>query len=117
MHRSHDRVNSKMHRCNVDPTGRILAITYGGFVGPQEVRQCLETVRSLAGRVTSGFVLFTDSTHLEEMELECAPVLGEIMEHRNAPTFYFSNVDSERRKRRRRRHSSQLTRLQVAQAT
>jgi hypothetical protein len=38
MHRRHDRVNSKMHRCNVDPTGRILAITYGGFVGPQEMR-------------------------------------------------------------------------------
>ena len=37
MPRSHDRVNSKMHRCKVDPTGRILAITYGGFVGPQEV--------------------------------------------------------------------------------
>ncbi len=27
-----------------------------------------------------GFILFTDSIHLEKMDLECAPVLGELME-------------------------------------
>jgi hypothetical protein len=69
-----------MHQCNADLTGRILAITYSGFVGPKEVRQCLETVRGLAGTVVPGFILFTDSIHLEKMDLECAPVLGEIME-------------------------------------
>jgi hypothetical protein len=67
-----------MHQCNADLTGRILAIVYSGFVGPKEVRQCLESERGLAGTVVPGFILFTDSIHLEKME--CAPVLGEIME-------------------------------------
>ena len=69
-----------MHQCTADPTGRILAITYSGFVAPEEVRQCLETVRGLAETVRPGFVLFTDLVHLENMNPECAPVLGEIME-------------------------------------
>ena len=69
-----------MHQCTADPTGRIIAITYSGVVGPQEVRQCLETVRSLSGTVRPGFVLFNDLTHVDSMDPECAPVLGEIMD-------------------------------------
>jgi hypothetical protein len=69
-----------MHQCTADPTGRIIAITYSGVVGPNEVRQCLETVRSLSGTVRPGFVLFNDLTHVDSMDPECAPVLGEIME-------------------------------------
>ena len=40
----------------------------------------METVRALSGKLMPGFILFTDSIHLEKMDLECAPVLGEIME-------------------------------------
>lgn len=69
-----------MNQCTVDPTGRILAVTYCGRVGPREVQGCLETIRRLAPTVKPGFVLFTDMTHLENMESECAPVLGEFME-------------------------------------
>ncbi len=69
-----------MHQCNVDPTGRILAISYSGVVSPGEIRQCLQTVRSLAETIKPGFILFTDLVHLENMDPECAPELGEIME-------------------------------------
>jgi hypothetical protein len=74
------RVKSCMHQCTADPTGRIIALSYSGVVRPKEVRQSLETVRILGGTVRPGFVLFNDLTHIDSMDPECAPVLGEIME-------------------------------------
>ncbi len=69
-----------MYQCSADPTGRILAVTWSGFVGPEEVQACVETVRGLAGTVKPGFVLFTEMTHVKSMDPECAPILGQLME-------------------------------------
>jgi DNA-binding CsgD family transcriptional regulator len=69
-----------MYQCSADPTGRILAVSWSGFVEPKELQDCLETVRGLAGTVKPGFVLFTDMTHVKNMDPECAPVLGQLME-------------------------------------
>ena len=37
-------------------------------------------MRGLSGTVRPGFVLFNDLTHVDSMDPECAPVLGEIMD-------------------------------------
>jgi hypothetical protein len=69
-----------MYLCNADPEGRVLCISYGGRVGPDEVDKCFETVRELGDVLKRGFFLFTDMSHLETMDLACAPTLGKIME-------------------------------------
>jgi hypothetical protein len=69
-----------MIRCNADKSGRVLTLDYSGHVGEEETRECLETIRSLIDRLQPGFILFSDLSHLEVMDLDCAPAIGEIME-------------------------------------
>jgi len=69
-----------MYKCNADPSGRILSVSYSGVVGAGEVEACLKVVRGLLKSMQPGFFLFTDMTHLESMDPECATGLGKIME-------------------------------------
>ena len=66
--------------CKADKSGRVLTISYGQRVGVEDVRRCLETVRDLMGQLKPGFLLLTDLSNLESMEVSCALELGVIMD-------------------------------------
>jgi hypothetical protein len=66
--------------CNVDESGRVLTMSYGGHVVAEEMKCCLGTVRDLMDQLKAGFFLLTDLSNLESMEASCAPDLGEIMD-------------------------------------
>ena len=58
----------------------LLAIRYGGRIGPDETRQCAEEVRIALAGVKPGFRLLVDLTDLESLEVSCAPYIRNIME-------------------------------------
>src|SRR5277367_4938789 len=70
--------------CNVDESGRVLTMSYGGHIVAEEMRCCLGTVRDLMDQLKPGFFLLTDLSNLESMEASCAPELGAIMDLCNA---------------------------------
>jgi hypothetical protein len=70
--------------CNVDESGHVLTMSYGGHVVAEEMRRCLGTVRDLMDQLKPGFFLLTDLSNLESMEASCAPELGAIMDQCSA---------------------------------
>jgi hypothetical protein len=66
--------------CKVDESGRVLTMSYSKHIGADEMRRCLGTVRDLMEEVKPGFLLLTDLSNLESMEVSCAPELGAIMD-------------------------------------
>ena len=66
--------------CKVDESGGVLTMSYSHHVGAEEMRRCLGTVRDLMGQLKAGFLLLTDLSNLESMDLACAPELGAIMD-------------------------------------
>jgi len=66
--------------CKVDESGGVLTMSYSQHVGAEEMRRCLGTVRDLMGQLKAGFLLLTDLSNLESMDLACAPELGAIMD-------------------------------------
>src|ERR1700733_3494410 len=61
--------------CNVDESGRVLTMSYGGHVVAEEMRRCLGTIRDLMDQLKPGFFLLTDLSNLESMEASCASEL------------------------------------------
>jgi hypothetical protein len=57
-----------------------LTLNYSGHVDELEMGRCLESVRNFLPHLQSGFLLFSDLTHLDSMDLECAHDIGELME-------------------------------------
>jgi hypothetical protein len=70
--------------CNVDESGRVLTMSYGGNVLAEEMKCCLGTIRDLMDQLKPGFFLLTDLSNLESMEASCAPELGAIMDQCSA---------------------------------
>lgn len=54
-------------------------MTYSQHVGAEDMRRCLGTVRDLMESLKPGFLLLTDLSSLESMDVSCAPELGAIM--------------------------------------
>jgi len=70
----------RMILCSVDELGGVLTMSYSQHVGDEEMRRCLGTVRDLMSRLKPGFLLLTDLSNLESMDVSCAPELGAIMD-------------------------------------
>jgi hypothetical protein len=70
--------------CNVDESGCVLTMSYGGRVVAEEMRCCLGTIRDLMDQLKPGFFLLTDLSNLESMEASCATELGAIMDQCSA---------------------------------
>jgi hypothetical protein len=68
-----------MISCSADESGQILTISYGRRVGLAEIGKALDDLRGLVPRMKPGFTLFSDLTHLEAMDPDCAADLGEAM--------------------------------------
>ena len=69
---------------NVDPSGRMLTMTYSQHVGAEDMRRCLGSVRELIADLQSGFLLLADLSGLDSMDPSCAPDIGAIMDLFNA---------------------------------
>jgi hypothetical protein len=61
---------------SIDISGRVFTLSYSGHVTPSE----MDAVRSHMDRLRPGFVLLSDLTHLESMDVECAEGLGAVMD-------------------------------------
>jgi len=66
--------------CNANKSGRVLTMSYSQHVGAEQMGECLEIVRGLMTNLEPGFLLLTDLSNLESMDIACAPALGGIMD-------------------------------------
>ena len=64
----------------VDQTKQLLQLRFSGSVGLEEAQACLKEVRELVAEIRPGFMLLTDLSELERMELSCEPLIDEVME-------------------------------------
>lgn len=58
----------------------LIHIRYRGQVTCEELKACAEKVKSLLPQMRKGFAMLTDISDLESMELECVPVLTQVMD-------------------------------------
>jgi hypothetical protein len=65
---------------HADDSGRILTLSYRRHVTPREMEDCLDALRHRMGHLRPGYVLLSDLTSLDSMDLACAETLGVIME-------------------------------------
>jgi uncharacterized 2Fe-2S/4Fe-4S cluster protein (DUF4445 family) len=63
-----------------DAPRNLIQIRHLGHVTALEMEACIETVKKLIPGMRAGFTLLTDLSGLDSMELECAGVLGRIMD-------------------------------------
>jgi hypothetical protein len=68
-----------MIACSADESGQILTTSYGRRVSPADMRKGLDDLRGLVPGMKPGFTLFSDLTHLEAMDPDCAADLGAAM--------------------------------------
>jgi hypothetical protein len=64
----------------VDQPKSLVVIRYCGRIGPDDVKQAREEVRSGLGKLESGFRLLVDLNELESMEVSAAPHVEKIMD-------------------------------------
>ena len=68
-----------MFHAEVDMSKRLMTVSFAQHVGSEEMKSCLERVRSMLGDIKPGFRLLTDLSSLESMAASCATDLGEMM--------------------------------------
>jgi len=66
--------------CNANKSGSVLTMSYSQHVGVEQMEDGLETVRGLMAHLKPGFLLLTDLSNLESMDIACASALGGIMD-------------------------------------
>jgi hypothetical protein len=69
-----------MFQTEFDSSRRLLKITLSGHSTAEEVRSCLDNLRSLLADVKPGFKLFADLSGILSMPTSAAPYVGQIME-------------------------------------
>jgi hypothetical protein len=68
-----------MFHAEVDISKRLMTMSFAQHVGSEEMKSCLEKVRSMLVDIKPGFRLLTDLSSLESMGASCATDLGEMM--------------------------------------
>jgi hypothetical protein len=68
-----------MFHAEVDTSKRVLTVSFAQRVDSQEMKSCLEKVRSILVEIEPGFRLLTDLTSLDAMDANCSKDLGEMM--------------------------------------
>ena len=69
-----------MFKIELDQPGNRLTIGYSGHVNPDETRRCAEEIRVAATNIEPGFRLLVDLTHLQAMDVSCAPHIRSMMD-------------------------------------
>jgi len=68
-----------MFHAEVDTSKRVVTVSFAQRVDSQEMKSCLEKVRTILVEIEPGFRLLTDLTSLESMDANCSKDLGEMM--------------------------------------
>jgi anti-anti-sigma regulatory factor len=69
-----------MFRIELDESRNLLTIGYSGHVNPDETHRCAEEIHLAVTKLKPGFRLLVDLTHLQSMEVSCAPHIRDIMD-------------------------------------
>jgi hypothetical protein len=64
----------------VDQAKQLLQLRFSGSVGLEEAQACLKEVRQLVAGIRPGFMLLTDLSELDRMDISCEPLIDEVME-------------------------------------
>ncbi|MDB6153403.1 MAG: hypothetical protein JWL90_1856 [Chthoniobacteraceae bacterium] len=73
-----------MYRTEADSSGRVVTMSFSEHVGSDEMSCCFNQLRALLDHMQPGFLLLTDLSGLDSMDVECAACIGEIMDLCNA---------------------------------
>ncbi len=73
-----------MYRTEADSSGQVVTMCFSEHVGTDEMCCCLEKLRSLLDHMKPGFLLVTDLTGLDSMDVGCASCIGDMMDLCNA---------------------------------
>ncbi len=69
-----------MLQIEADEPERLLRVTFGGRVDPEELKGGYERVHALLAKMPPGFRLLVDLSGLESMDLSCAMQIGRTMD-------------------------------------
>ena len=72
-----------MWSASVDPARALLQLAYAKRVDSTEVAACAKRACELLAELSPGFTLLTDLSGLEQMELDCEPLIGLMMDEFN----------------------------------
>jgi hypothetical protein len=64
----------------LEPARNLVVVRYHGRVGPDDAQRYLEEARPALSAMQPGFRLLADLTHLEAMDVACAPYIRQIMD-------------------------------------
>lgn len=65
---------------HLEPTRRFLRLQYRGAVVSDDVAAVIPRIEAAVSEFGSGFVLITDFTELEEMDIECVGPIARVMD-------------------------------------
>ena len=65
---------------HLEPTRRFLRLQYRGAVVPDDVAALIPRIEEAVSQFGAGFVLITDFTELEQMDLECVGPITRLMD-------------------------------------
>jgi anti-anti-sigma regulatory factor len=69
-----------MYHSEIEESTNLLQVRYTGHVDAEQTRRCAMECEAAVRKLRPGFRLFTDMTHLEEMDLACVPHLKRMMD-------------------------------------
>jgi hypothetical protein len=69
-----------MFEVTVDKSRNLLTVSYAGNVGLEEAKRGKERILALLGELQQGFRMLTDFRELSAMDLECAPLIEQVMD-------------------------------------
>ena len=69
-----------MFHAEANKKGRVLTMSFAQHVDAGEMKCCFERVKTLLDNMEPGFRLVTDLSSLNDMDVDCAPGLGAMMD-------------------------------------
>ncbi len=69
-----------MWLAEMDSAQQVLRVKFGGRVEPAEAKACSDKIRLLLSKLEPGFVLLSDLSELDSMEVDCLPFIDEVMD-------------------------------------
>jgi hypothetical protein len=69
-----------MFEATVDKLANLLTVSYAGKIGLEEAKRGKERILALLGELHQGFRMLTDFRELSAMDLECAPLIEQVMD-------------------------------------
>jgi hypothetical protein len=69
-----------MFQAKAEKASNLLRVVYAERVGPDEMKRGMEKLQQALADLAPGFLVLTDLSGLQEMDLACAPIMKRMME-------------------------------------